>query len=94
MNRQTCYESWGDYYSGLLNSGMERSVVAGAAMGHVQLLTERMRKIGACRGPFYKCFSKVELQRVAGMALGVHQQLLWGLTSSSVRGMLEGGRGG
>jgi len=90
MDRMKLYLAWRDYYA-----GKEKEDAIQIARGHISELVRRMRLMGALPGYIYHGMKKRDYQRALGMALGVQQQLLGGLTSVS-RGRnlrVEGGRG-
>ena len=90
MDRRKLFLAWRDLYQ-----GKEKEEAISIAREHISDLVRRMRLMGVLPGYIYHGMKKREYQKALGMALGVQQQLLWGLTSVS-RGRnlrVEGGRG-
>ena len=75
MERMACFASWKRYYDSL-----EPGLAADVARGSAALLEGRMRRAAQNPSPIIRGLEKRELVRAWGMALGVHKQLLWGLT--------------
>lgn len=88
MNRQRLYEAWHTYYSRrpamAVRSVLER---------RVRWLERKMKRLARLPDRMYKGFDRRGLITALGMSLGIHKQLLWGLTSSS-RGVKVKGGGG
>lgn len=76
MDRQRLFAAWKRHY-GLLPV----AVAAEEMRQRAGRLEGRMRLLALWRGNDFKGFNKRSLTTALGMALGVHKQLLWGLTS-------------
>lgn len=90
MDRMKLFLAWRDYYA-----GKEKEEAIQIARQHSIDLVRRMRLLGKLPSYTFHQFRKQEIQRALGMALGVQQQLLGGLTSVSKGGRVraEGGPG-
>ena len=88
MERQQLFEAWYAFYARLEPSErraeMEKRLFS---------LEERMRFLGRFTERVYHGFTKASLVAALGMAVGVHRQLLGGLTSASSGCILKGGGG-
>jgi len=98
MSRETLYASWRDFYA----RGCWRLSLAKDARDpglreelrrRILFLVGRMRMLGALPQLEYHGYNRRSLQAGIGMSLGVHQQLLVGLTSVPGGGRLKGGGG-
>lgn len=88
MDRQACVKAWWRYYAML-----EPEDRQGIAEGHVGSLEGRMRELACFPQRICRGFSTRALQIALGMALGIHKQILWGLTSAPWGATLKGGGG-
>jgi len=90
MDRRKLLKTWIRLYS-----QMSLSEALTAIRGRVGYLGGRMRKLAQHpSGKLWHGIPGQRLQVVLGMSLGVHKQLLWGLTSYPWRGVdwrVEGG---
>ena len=85
LTRTELYEVWRRHYAA-------RQAVAGAELAkQAEALEKRMRALGRFPAPYYRGFNKRALTSALGMSLGIHKQLLGGLTSSSWGGRVMGG---
>jgi len=90
MDRRRLYQAWQSFYA--RTCPIDRLV---AIRERISFLEGRMRKMARFPGSkSWHGIPNVRLQVALGMSLGVHKQLLWGLTSDPGWGMLEGGREG
>ena len=79
MDRASLYEAWRGFYS-----GKSRQDAITAITERASFLEERMWRLA--RYPHQQQWHGIgsrSLQVALGMSLGVHKQLLWGLTSAS-----------
>lgn len=77
MIRSECYRAWNEFYATL-----DRPEAIRRCEGTVHLLRGRMKEMGRSKSKFRSGYIRSSLVKVLGMALGVHQQLLWGLRSA------------
>lgn len=90
MERRACYNVWRAYYGARVRRGPVQTVIL-EARDRAALLEGRMKERARSRDPYYHGTSTRELVRAQGMALGVHKQLLVGMTNALQRGKLKGG---
>ena len=88
VDRPRLLEAWNKYYERF--SGEEKTRRLGE---NARLLEGRMRKLAALPQSTYKGYRKRKLEIALGMSLGVHRQLLAGLTFVSSGGRIKGGGG-
>jgi len=94
MDRMRLYAAWDDYYRRWLPSqGRTKDDILLELRQAISSLRVRMMRLGAWRSPVYHGFKVKELVRWHGMSLGIHQQVLGGLTSLPRGGNLKGGGG-
>jgi len=84
MDRRRLYLAWQRYYSRYPREEAIKHL--GEA---IELLVGRMKELGRFPQSNYKGYPKRRLEAAFGMSLGVHKQLLWGLTFSPVGGKLR-----
>ncbi|MBA7556662.1 hypothetical protein ES705_49378 [subsurface metagenome] len=87
MERMLAYTAWQKYY-GERYQGDKRIL---AVRERAKWIEERMIHLARFPGRMYKGFIKRRLENALGVSLGIHRQLLWGLTSASSRGRIKGG---
>jgi len=87
MDRMATAEAWRRSYR-----GKQRSFIIQAERQHVRNLVRVMRRLACWHEAAYKGFKVRELRVVLGMALGIHQQLLRGVTLPSRGVTMEGRR--
>ena len=91
MDRMGLYHSWRGFYAALEPS--QREV---ALRERIKKIEGRMILLARFPQRMYKGFAKAKLVTSLGMSLGVHKQLLWGLTSvprGEYAGRVAGGLG-
>lgn len=88
IDRSLLYQTWSGFYG--TYSPEDRIPLV---QDTLRSLEGRMRHLGKCPGPYYHEFNKRDLNLVLGMALGVHKQLLAGLTCAPWGGSLKGAGG-
>lgn len=89
LSRAETYNAWRKHYLALA-----KGQAISEAARHSQSLEGRMRRLAARRDEDFHGFSRMRLVRAYGQALGVHRQLLWGLTRPSGGEYPLGRRGG
>jgi len=89
MNRQEMYRAWWAFYAPLSRADRQSQ-----GKRHIDLLRGKLKAIGAHpgRSRSYDQGSR-QLVQALGMALGVHQQLVGGLTASLAGGLKWKGGG-
>ena len=90
MDRQALLRAWKDYYQTTYPAIDLRSM---AMNERAEALVRRMRALACFKQTIYKGFCKRELEYALGMAVGVHKQLLWGVTSFARGGYNKKGGG-
>lgn len=81
LDRTRLHAAWKDHYElAVLRLGQRSAVVE--AKARASRLEGKMRQLARRRERYYKDYSRRGLEVALGMSLGVHKQLLWGLTSS------------
>ncbi|MBA7556322.1 hypothetical protein ES705_49024 [subsurface metagenome] len=93
ITRQECFNAWHKYYVKLFASHGAKECQRVALMNAGNLV-RKMRILGRQRGRPYHDFDPAKLNRCLSVALSVHKQLSWGLSSSSRGVKLEGRVGG
>lgn len=88
LERERLYKVWWDYYA--RRDPLERRAALEAA---ICSLEGRMRRLGRFLQQEYKGYDRRHLQTALGMALGVHKQLLGGLTFGPSGSKILGGGG-
>lgn len=88
MDREAVRKAFYDHYSRLEPAEREAAI-----RGVAESLEERMRRLGRFPDRMYKGFCKSRLVAALGMSLGIHKQLLGGLTSASSGVRVKGGGG-
>lgn len=72
------YISWRGFYA-----NYEETERLSLMQGRVNRIVSQMIRLARYPGRMYKDMVKRRLETALGMSLGVHRQLLWGLTSDS-----------
>lgn len=78
MDRGRLYNDWRVFYGNQEEAG-RLSLIQGRA----DRIVSQMVRLARSPGRMYKDMVKRRLETALGMSLGVHRQLLWGLTSDS-----------